>query len=221
MSRWVLLAAAALFACGGGDDSESDTGGNGGNGGNGDFGTVLDLIEPELDVCVEFETSEGLICRDIEGAERYLAADIRFEGDDAISGRFFVVLFANDAWRETSDWQNSPAADGYMCQVAFGLSGTRSIGGGDSCGACDISLSYNIGSRDNSLTTCPGAYADDVARDVEGISDAYWGVELRSDGSAVGWDTQRAWAPNGEHSGAGVKLWSDWACQWYGSGECT
>ena len=215
----MLVSAIVMFACGGDDN------GSNGNGSDSDFDSsrmsVFDLIEPELDVCVEFETSEGLVCRDIEGAERYFAADVRFLDDDAIGGRFYVVLFANPAWRETSDWQNSDAADDEMCLVAFALSGTRREGGGDACGACDLTLTYNVGSMDVSLTTCPQAYADDVASDVVGISEAYWGVDRRSDGTAIGYDTQRAWAPNGEHYSGGVSLWSNWACEWYGSGECT
>ncbi|TVQ91059.1 MAG: hypothetical protein EA397_11225 [Deltaproteobacteria bacterium] len=219
MKKWILISATAMFACGGEDNgSDSDSSDNGFDSNR---TSVLDLIEPDLDACVEFETSEGLICRDIEGAERYFAADVNFLDDDEIGGRFYVVLFANAAWRETSDWQNSDAADDEMCVVAFSLTGTRRDGGGDACGACDLTLTYNIGNVDVSMTTCPQDYVNDVANDAVGISDAYWGVDRRSDGTAIGYDTARAWAPNGEHYNGGVSLWSNLSCEWYGSGECT
>jgi hypothetical protein len=208
MSRFVTGCYAVLLAaCGGNTGDDSDDGNS--------LGRVLDRLERTPNMCETFTNSLGETFVDIEGAERVLAVQLTFD-EDQVTGRWFKVLFANEAWQETSDWTNSPAADQDWCAVSFVISGTLSEGGGP-CGACDATVTYDAPSVDQSLTSCPSAYVADQAG-ILPIRDAFWGLIRRSDGTAAGWDTQREWAPNGLHAADGVHLWSGRACEWYGTG---
>jgi hypothetical protein len=222
MTHRPLLAACLLvLACNGDGPNDDDTGFTPG------LGRVLDRIEPVPEVCETFTTSEGLVCVDIEGAERVYAAELVLEPSGQVSGRFYVVLYANEAWQDTDDWRQSGAASTNRCTVAMPVTGTHELGGG-ACGACDRSLTYSVATIDVSLTDCPQGYVNDIRRSLP-FNDAFWGVQLASSGSAIGWDTQRAWAPNGVHQATDVQggtrhevlLWSNGACQWYGTGECS
>lgn len=203
-----LIPCLALAACAGGTDDDN----------GGEIGNILDKIRrSSADSCEVFVTSEGLTCRGIEGAESFLAADLTLRDDDTFTGRFYIVLYANEAWQAYRDWVNGPGADATSCVVAAAISGEVKPDGGP-CGACDLSISYNMNGPDNSLTTCPQGYVNNLSLQAD---DAFWGFIRNSDGSASGWDTEREIFRNGVHAGDRVQVWSNGACEWYGTGECT
>lgn len=217
MTRTLIPTLALAFTLGGCNGNDPDETGLNGNGNGESLGTALDYIQRTPELCDTFTNSEGETFINIEGAERVLTAYFELRGDGTVSGRFQKVLFANDAWQETSDWQNSGAADQDYCTVTFVMSGTHSEGGGD-CGACDQTVTYDMTAVDQSQSDCPQGYIDDQAS-VLPISEAFWGLELHANGDAAAWDTERQWAPNGVHDDIEVVLWSGRACEWYGTGE--
>jgi hypothetical protein len=221
--RFIAVLGAALSACNlvavePWDDDDRGTGGFDSEQGVSGLGNPLRDVHADPS-CEEFHNNDGTICRDIEGATTFFVADASIE-DTAIDGFFYYVHYANTAWIDTPAWRASEAgeAEDDQCLIAWKLWGTLTDRADGPCPDCQWGVTYSL-DLDDELTDCPGAKVVEVR---SAIRDAEWALRVGNDGALTGWDTQREWAAHGNFDRErGFVLWSDVACEWYGSGECT
>lgn len=213
---WIGLATAlvvGLAGCGNNDD----------NGGGNDPAEVDDAIDAlvKWEECEVLTTSSGLVCEELEGGTEYLLADIRFSDPGAeappLEGYLYYVFVANTPMTNDPDWQAADPGD--RCTVAWSLSGEWIDEGLEGCEDCTHTMNYT-NSFSAAATDCPANLVQFARQRFDGADNATWYVRVNSDGTAVSYDTQSEWAPNGFGDEQGVVVWSDSKCQWLGVDEC-
>lgn len=207
------LMLALTVGCKGSDDTDSTSTGD----------EVQDAISDleKWEECEVLTTSSGLVCDELEGGTEYLLADIRFADPDAeeppLEGYLYYVFVANTPMTNDADWQAAESGD--YCTVAWSLRGEWIDEGLEGCLDCTHTMNYT-NTFAASQTTCPEGIVATARDRFDGADNATWYVRINTDGSAVSYDTEREWAPNGFGDGEGVVVWSDKKCQWLGIDEC-
>lgn len=169
--------------------------------------------------CETFTTSQGLTCEDLEGGTEYLVGDIKFNANAELGGALYYVLVANTPMTKDPEWVAAGLTE--SCRVGYAVTGEWIAEGNEFCPDCTHTMNYNT-EYSAAMTTCNQAIVTFANNRFDGADFASWYMKVdASTGSAVAYDTQNMWAPNGTGDASGVLVYSDKKCQWLGVSECS
>jgi hypothetical protein len=201
----LVLLSASLFGC--------DNGGFGNGDGENPDGVdgTQDLDDPNQDivyeeVCDGIEDSDGNF-QPVTGATRYYVGAFNLEAGDvegewSVSGTESLILFANEAWLDSSD---TNAMD---CEIVWSVFGT----------ATGTEASYTISASarlDEGLTTCNIAFAKEAYDESQELE---YGVTINT--TSEPWTSYFTFASgselgSGQANAGGVTYTSNAGCQFY------